>query len=126
MSDLTNKGLQAAVSALATKVTRNADNINARAQHINDDATDTQRVAEQLAAKKLDRDTVAETQDLAKVTTGLSAAVLAYAAGGQDTARAARAAGDQTRQSHDGIDEALSRAPVDNIYDTDADFFQQD
>lgn len=125
MADLTNKGLQAATKALEAKITRTADTIAAKASTIDEEATDTHRVAEQLAAKSVDRDTVSETHDLGKVTAGLSGAVLDYAASGTDTARSARAAGEQTRTSHDGIDEALSRAPVDDIYSLDADWFEQ-
>jgi hypothetical protein len=126
MADITNKALQRAVTALETKVGRNADALAAQAREIENDATDTHRVAEQIAAKNVDRDTVSEAHDLGKITSGLSTAVLDYAAAGQDTARSARAAGDQARASHDGIDEALSRSTVTGIYDVDADWFAQE
>ncbi|MEU1078161.1 MULTISPECIES: hypothetical protein [unclassified Streptomyces] len=125
MAELTNKGLQAAVNSLARKVSRNAESIAGEARKIDEDAQDTLRVAEQIAAKKVDRDTVAETRDFAKITAGLSEGILAYASAGHDTAKAAQAAAEQTRASHDGIDEALSRSPVDGIYDVDADWFAQ-
>lgn len=125
MADLTNKSLQRAVKALEKKITRNAEALASEAAKIDDDAKDTYRVAEQIAAKNVDRDTVSETQEFGKITAGLSEAVLTYAASGQDTARAATAAGDQARASHDGIDEALSRSTVTGIYDVDAGWFEQ-
>lgn len=126
MAEMTNKGLQAAVQALETKVTRTAESVTAQTQMIDSEARDTHRVADQIAAKRVDRDTVSETNDFGKITAGLSQSALAYAASGQDTARSARAAGDQTRASHDGIDEALARSSVDGIYDVDADWLAQE
>lgn len=126
MAELTNTGLQEAAEAMETLLARRADRITEQASVIDEDARDTTRVAEQLGAKSVDRDSVAETHELARITAGLSDGILAYAAAGQDTARLARAVGDQTRESHDGIQEAINRSPVDNIHDLDADWLEQE
>ncbi|WP_330479973.1 hypothetical protein OG301_39210 (plasmid) [Streptomyces platensis] len=125
MAELTNKGLQAAVSKLEKKVTRNADSIAEEAKKIDEDAKDTSRVAEQIAAKKVDRDSVAETLEFGKITAGLSEAIIAYASAGHDTAKSAKAAGDQARDSYNGFQEAIDRSTVDGIYDVDAGWFEQ-
>lgn len=126
MAELTYKGLQAAVKALEERVSRNADAIAAEAKKIDEDAKDTARAAEQIAAKNVDPDTVAETHEFAKITAGLSEAIIAYASAGHDTAKAAKAAGDQARASHGGIQEAVDRSNVTGIHDVDAGFFEQE
>lgn len=113
MTDITNKKLQAAVNALGKAVARDAEAIRSAAFGINDDAKDTARVAEQIAGLGVDPASVAETRELAKVMEGVSEASAAYAAASDTTARMATAAVDQTRASHDGIQEAVNRSPVD-------------
>lgn len=113
MADITNKQLQAAVTALGKSVTRDAEAIRAAALAIRNDAADTARVAEQIASLGVDSATIAETRELVKVMEGVSAASAAYAAASDTTARSATAAVSQARSSHDGIQEAVNRAPVD-------------
>lgn len=113
MADITNKQLQAAVTALGKTVTRDAEAILGAALAIRDDAMDTARVAEQIASLGVDQASVAETHELAKVMEGVSKASASYAAASNTTARMATAAVDQARASHDGIQEAVNRAPVD-------------
>jgi len=125
MAELTNKGLQAAVARLEKKITRNADYIAADAKRIDEEARDTTRVAGQIAAKNVDSYTVAETHELAKITFGLSEGITAYASSGYDTAKSAKAAGDQARASHDGIQQAVDRSTVAGIHNVHADWFEQ-
>lgn len=113
MSDITNKQLQAAVTALGKSVTQDAEAIRGAALSIHAEAMDTARVAEQIASLGVDQASVAETRDLAKVMGGVSEASVAYAAASDTTARTAFAAVNQARASHDGIQEAVSRSPVD-------------
>jgi len=125
MADLTNKSLQASVARLEKKITRNADYIAADAKAIDEEARDATRVAGQIAAKGVDRYTVAETHEFAKITLGFSGSVMAYASSGYDTAKSAKAAGDQARASHDGIQQAVDRSTVDTIHNVHADWFEQ-
>lgn len=126
MTDLTYKQLQQAVTGLTTEVTRAAEAIRIRAQQIDDHAQDTARVAEMIGAMRVDASTVAETRDLSKIMRGLSEAAIAYASAGDTTAKAATAAHDQAHTTHNGINEAYSRAPVDNIHDVDREWFRQE
>jgi hypothetical protein len=113
MADITNKKLQAAVAALGKSVTRDAEAILGAAAGIHSEAVDTARVAEQIAALGVDPASVAETRELAKVMDGVSVASAAYASASDTTARMAAAAVDQAKASHDGIQEAVDRSPVD-------------
>ncbi|MEU8740624.1 hypothetical protein AB0K62_13775 [Streptomyces halstedii] len=113
MSDITNKQLQAAVTALGKTVTRDAEAIRGAALAIHEDAQDTAHVAEQIAGLGVDPASVAETRELVKVMDGVSAASAAYAAASDTTFRTATAAVDQARASHDGIQEAVNRSTVD-------------
>lgn len=122
---LTYKALQAQVKAMEQKITRNAQHILRQGRLIDDDAKDTGRIADQIAAKNIDPDTVAETKELSKITSGLSQTVISYAAAGQDTARLAKATSDQAAHSHAGIQEAVDRSNVTGITQVDADWFEQ-
>lgn len=113
MADITYRQLKAAVTALGKDVARGAEAIQARAEQIAADARDTARLAELIASMGVDQATVAETSELAKNADGVSQASLAYAAAGDTTARAMRAAYDQAHASHDGINEAVARSTVD-------------
>lgn len=113
MTDITNKKLQAAITALGKSVTRDAEAIRATAVGIHAEAVDTARVAEQIAGLGVDPASVSETRELAKAMDGVSEASAAYAAASDTTARMATAAVEQARASHDGIQEAVNRSPVD-------------
>ncbi|MFD7615780.1 hypothetical protein [Streptomyces sp. NPDC059802] len=113
MVDIKNKQLQEAVTTLGKNVTRSADAIRSAAVGIHQEAQDTARVAEQISGLGVDPASVAETRDLAKLMDGVSEASAAYAAAADTTTRAATAAVDQARASHDGIHEAVGRSPVD-------------
>jgi acyl-CoA synthetase (NDP forming) len=127
MPDLTYAQLAKATADLARDITRSAEAIRLHAKTIDDEAKDTTRVAESIASLKVDSATVAETREVGRIMAGLSEAVLAYAAAGDDTARAAQAAHDQNKASHSGIGEAVSRSPVGReIYDLDRGWLTQE
>lgn len=113
MADLTYAQLKAAVDALAKNVAQDSEKIRVFARQVADEATDTARVAEGIGAKGVDKETVAETQQLSKLMHGLSQAAIEYASAGDTTAKAARAAHSQTQRTHAGIQEAFTRSPVD-------------
>lgn len=125
MADITYRQLKADVTALSKDVARGADAIRARAQQIADDARDTARLAEMIASMGVDDATIAETNELAKNADGVSQASLAYAAAGDTTARAMKAAHDQAHASHDGINEAVSRSTV-NVSRLDREWLRQE
>lgn len=75
-------------------------------------AKDTGRIAEQIAALHVDTATVAETREVSRIMQGLSVAALAYANAADEASRAATAAEQQTRTDHGGIQEAADRSPV--------------
>ncbi|MGW5529403.1 hypothetical protein [Streptomyces xanthochromogenes] len=109
----TNTALKKAVAELEKSVTRSADAIGARAQALADEAQDTQRVAEMIGGMGVDSSTVGETKDIAKTLDALAAGARSYASAGHTTAKSAQAAHDQTRASHDAVQDAYRRAPVD-------------
>ena len=113
MADLTYKQLQKAVSDLAQDVMQHAGAVLRDAQTVDNEAKDTARIAEVIAAIGVDAATVAETQQLATITAGVSQAAIAYASAGDTTSKAAQAAGAQAKASHGGIYEAYNRATVD-------------
>jgi uncharacterized protein YoxC len=124
-SDLTYKALRAKVARLEKKVSRNADEIKETAKVIAAEAAETRRESEQIAAKSVDRDSVADSQELSRVIKGLSDGILTYAAKGQDTAKQAKAAGDQAKSTHGGFQEAFDRSQVDGLENVDRDWFEQ-
>lgn len=127
MPDLTYAQLAKATTDLARDIARSAEAIRIHAKNIDDEAKDTARVAESIAAFKVDTATVAETREVARIMAGLSEAVLAYASAGDDTAHAAQAAHDQNKASHAAIGEAASRSPVGReIYGVDNGWFAQE
>ncbi|KPC96588.1 hypothetical protein ADL27_02800 [Streptomyces sp. NRRL F-6602] len=127
MPDLTYTQLAKATAALAKDITRSSEAIHGHAKNIADEAQDTSRVAESIAALRVDGATVAETRDLSRLMDGVSTAAIAYASAGDTTARAAQAAHDQNKASHAGIGEAMSRSTVGReIYDVDPAWLTQE
>ena len=112
-TDITYRELQKAVTDLGKQVVRASEAIRARAQTILDEARDTARVADGIAALGVDQATVAETTSLARLMDGLSDSARAYASAADTTARSAQAAHHQNQASHGGIAEAVSRSQVD-------------
>ncbi|MEU2873017.1 hypothetical protein ABZ769_28100 [Streptomyces olivoreticuli] len=126
MADLTYKQLQKAVTDLRKDVTRASEAIRERSRKIDEEAQDTARVAEMIGGMGVDNATTSETRDLARIMKGVSEAAIAYAAAGDTTARAAGAAYDQAHTTHGGIQEAVSRAPVDRVHDVNREWFRQE
>lgn len=125
MADLTYKQLQKAVTDLGKEVTKASEAIHIRARQIDDQARDTARVAELIGAMGVDTATVSETHHLSRIMLGVSEAAIAYASASDNTAKAAAAAHEQARTTHDGINEAVGRAPVD-VSDLDREWLRQD
>jgi Cft2 family RNA processing exonuclease len=124
-SELTYKALQRAVANLETKVTRNADQIQGSAKVIDEEASEARREADAMAAKSVDKDSVADASELSKVIKGISDGILSYAAKGKDTARQAKAVADQARTSHGAFQEAFDRSGVDGLENVSRDWFEQ-
>ncbi|MFG2276685.1 hypothetical protein ACGFNY_43875 [Streptomyces chartreusis] len=124
-SELTYKALQRAVASLEQKVTRNAAEIQGAAKVIDDEATAARKESDAMAAKSVDRDSVADASELSRTIKGLSDGVLTYAAKGQDTARQARAVADQARTTHGAFQEAFDRSSVDGLENVSRDWFEQ-
>lgn len=124
-TDLTYKALQAMVATLEKDITRNAQEIGQAATVIDDEAKETARESDQMAAKSVDRDSVSDSKEFSKVIDGLSDGILTYAARAQDTARQAKAAGDQARTTHGGFQEAFDRSNVDGLENVSRDWFEQ-
>lgn len=125
MADLTYKQLQKQVTALQRRVARAAEAIRVEAKAIEKEATDTARIAECIATMRVDSTTVSETRELSKIMTGLSEAAISYASAADTTARAAQHTHDTNHASHDGINEAVNRAPVQNVHDVHREWFTQ-
>ncbi|MFE1230581.1 hypothetical protein [Streptomyces sp. NPDC058745] len=126
MARITYRQLVAAVGDLEKSVARNAEQIRAQADEIQEEAEDAARVANMIAAMNVDRHTVSETHALSRVMRGLSDSAVAYASAADTTARMAAAAGEQARTSHGGIQEAVSRADVDGIHDVSREWLAQE
>jgi hypothetical protein len=124
MPQLTLNQLKKAVAETAKRSARRAEAIRVLAKNIQDVASDTTRVAENIGARHVDTATVAETVELAKIMAGLSEASIKRATAGQEVARAAQAVYDQAQADHGGFQEAVRRAPVD-VSDTDREWFRQ-
>ena len=124
-TELTYKSLQRAVAGLEKKVTRNAAEIQGAAKVITDEATAARKEADVMAAKSVDKDSVADASELSKVISGVSDGILSYAAKGQDTARQAKTVSDQARTTHGSFQEAFDRSTVDGLEDVSRDWFEQ-
>lgn len=120
MADLTYKQLNAAVTALAKKVARGAEAIRQEAKAVEAEAEDTVRIAESIGALCVDKVTIGETRELARIMYGLSNGVLEYASAADTTAKQAQAVHDQNQASHSRYNEAVNSSPVGReIYDVD-------
>ncbi|MEU5322991.1 hypothetical protein AB0G67_40505 [Streptomyces sp. NPDC021056] len=125
MAELTYKTLLRAVQNKEKVLARNADSIKKAADNITELADDTASDADALGAKSVDRDSLAECQELAKIIRGVSEAAITYAAKSADTAKTAKAAGDQARSTHGGIQEAFDRSTVTGLEEVSRDWLEQ-
>lgn len=126
MADLTFKALVRAVELKEKTLARHAESVKRAADNITEHADDTARDADALGAKSVDRDSIAECQELAKVIRGVSDGAISYAAKGADTAKAAKAAGDQARTTHGGFQEAFDRSTVTGLENVSRDWLEQE
>ena len=126
MPEMTYQQLKAATIQLTKRIIRDSESIRRWGQHIDNEATETRRIGDQIGAKRVDPDTVAETQELAKIMEGVSEAAIAYATSGQDAAAASKAAHGQAQASHGGISEAVNRSSARNIHDVDRTWLEQE
>ncbi|MFE3381306.1 hypothetical protein [Streptomyces anulatus] len=117
-TDIRFRELQNAVTALGKQVTRDAETIQQHGQHIANEAQDTARTADGIAALGVDPDTISETTALAQLMDYLSDSAHAYVSAADTTAKSARAAHAQNQASHGGIAEAVARSEVqtDNLH----------
>lgn len=125
-TEMTFKALHRAVQDKKKKLTRNAESVKRAADSIREHADDTARDADALGAKSVDRDSIAECQELAKAIRGVSEAALSYAAKGTDTAKAAAAASDQIRTTHGSFQEAFDRSKITDLENVSRDWFEQE
>lgn len=125
-SDLTFKTLLRAVQVKEKTLARNAESVKQAADNITAHADDTAKDADALGAKSVDRDSISECQELSKIIRGVSDAAISYAAKGADTAKTAKAAGDQARTTHAGFQEAFDRSTITSLEDVSRDWFEQE
>lgn len=126
MAELTYKALLSAVQAKEKALARNAESVKRAADTIKEHADDTARDADALGAKSVDRDSISECEQLGRIIRGVSDRAISYAARGVDTAKAARAAGDQARTTHAGFQEAFDRSTVTDLEKVSRDWFEQE
>ena len=125
-AELTFKTLLRSVQAKEKALARNAEAVKKAADTIKEHADDTASDADALGAKSVDRDSISECQELSKVIRGVSDGAIHYAALGADTARAARAAGDQARTTHGGFQEQFDRSQITDLHSVHRDWFEQE
>lgn len=126
MAELTYKVLARKVQDKEKALTRNAEGIKKAAENIRELADDTASDADALGAKSVDRDSLAECQELGKIIRGVSDGAIDYASKTADTAKAAKAAGDQARTTHGGFQEAFDRSDVTDLEKVSRDWFEQE
>lgn len=127
MPEITYRTLQKGVSDLTKVIARNNEAILEQARILIEEANDTKRVGDQIASVKVDKATIGETQQLAKVMLGLAEAVKEFQTAQHTTMNRSQAAYDANQRSHDGINEAVNASPVvQEIFLVDRDWFAQE
>jgi Asp-tRNA(Asn)/Glu-tRNA(Gln) amidotransferase B subunit len=109
---LTYRELRKKVRALAKEVRQATEAHKKLAKMLGDEAKDTGRIAEQIAALKVDSATVAETREVSRIMQGLSTTALAYSTAADEASRDAIAADQEAVRLHDGIQQAVDKSPV--------------
>ena len=125
-SDLTHARLKRAVATFAKCAAQDAEAIRVLAKTLDDEAQDTARIAEGIAALRVDTATVAETHELSKIMAGVSEATIAYASGANTASKLAQAAHDTAARTHDGIEEAFARSSATGVYDLNRSWLSQE
>jgi hypothetical protein len=109
---LTYRGLRRKVRVLAKQIMAETEKHKKLAKTLGDEAKDTGRIAEQIAALKVDSATVAETREVSRIMQGLSTTALAYSTAADEAHRAASATDAEAVRLHDGIQQAADKSPV--------------
>lgn len=126
MAELTYKTLVRKTQNKEKALARNAEGVQKAADNIKELADDTASDADALGAKSVDRDSLAECQELSKLIRGVSEGAITYASKTADTAKAAKSAGDQARTTHAGFQEAFDRSEVTDLEKVSRDWFEQE
>lgn len=126
MAELTYKVLVRKTQGKEKALARNAEGVKKAAGSITELADDTASDADALGAKSVDRDSLAECQELAKIIRGVSDGAATLASKTSDTAKAAKAAGDQARTTHAGFQEAFDHSRVTDLEKVSRDWFEQE
>jgi hypothetical protein len=114
------------VTDFGNEILADAEALRGWAQFIEQEATDTSRIADGISAKRVDTETVGETHQLAKTMTGVSEQAIRYASAGDTTTRLARTSHDEAVATHQGIHEAVNASPASGIHDVDNDWLTQE
>lgn len=127
MPDITYAKLAREVDALIKTVNRDAQALQNLTAEMSQEAHDTFRTAETIAAMFVDSATIAETRELGSHMSAQSNDAGAYATAANTTARAMTAAAEQNRDSHYDFGIAAQRSPVgSDIYSVDREWFRQE
>jgi hypothetical protein len=126
MADISKDQFLQAITDFGKEVNANAEAIRGWSQYIDEEAGDTARVGEMIAAKRVDSDTVAETHELARIMRGVSEQAIQYAATADTTARLATASHDEVMATHQGIGEQVNASTAPGIYDVDNDWLAKE
>ncbi|MFJ9447145.1 hypothetical protein ACIRRH_35645 [Kitasatospora sp. NPDC101235] len=111
-STLTYRELRKQIRALAKEVRQATEAHKKLARTLNAEAKDTGRIAEQIAALKVDSATIAETREVSRIMQGLSTTALAYSTAAEEASRSATAADQEAVRLHDGIQQAVDKSPA--------------
>ncbi|MEU8516370.1 hypothetical protein AB0C76_33025 [Kitasatospora sp. NPDC048722] len=109
---LTHRQLKREVRRLAQRARRQSDGCVKLADVLGTEARETERIAEQIAALKVDQATVAETREAARTMSILGGHARVFGAAAAETGRWAFATERQAKETHDGIQEGVDRSPV--------------
>ncbi|MFD4904178.1 hypothetical protein [Kitasatospora purpeofusca] len=105
--------LRREVANLAKEVTRGSEQHRVLAARLAEAAKNTGRVADNIASLQVDAATVAETRELSRTMQGLGESAGSYAGRAEDAARAARSTDHEATRTHEGIQQAVDRNPVE-------------
>lgn len=111
MADITYRQLRSEVQRFAKEVRKNADQLSERAKETERLAGRTAKVGDAIAAMMVAAATIGEMSELAQIMRAAAQGASIFIAASDGAAKAADAADDQARVSHEGINEAVGRSP---------------
>ncbi|MFC9497624.1 hypothetical protein [Streptomyces sp. NPDC056982] len=100
--------------AVMKELTAVAQGLAPVANLLKEHAADLSKSAQMIAARRVDNDTVSETQQAAKTLAGIQSGANGVIARISDAVKVSQAALSQLKTTHDGTQEAMRRSPVDN------------